>query len=156
MYGILGIGQRDVREIEVLGRSPSWTEKGLEYASSDKHRQTGLEWLGVSEESKTVNSAAVKSEEMGQEEDEGNTGGKEEDEVQELGGDTELHESGQVGRAIRHGDGEPTRGSWKSSKKACAVEFGNGARKEDYERRSSGWSTAQRRKLYTRTQISRA
>ena len=67
--GILGSGKLDVREIEVLGRSLTWTEEGLEYEGSDKHRRSLLEGLGMNEESKAVKSAAVKPEEIGQEED---------------------------------------------------------------------------------------
>ena len=59
--GIPGSGGRDVREIEILGRHLRWTEEGLEYEASDKHRQALLEGLGFS---------AVKSEEIGQAEDE--------------------------------------------------------------------------------------
>ena len=36
---ILASAQRDVREIEILGGSLRWTEEGLEYEASDKHRQ---------------------------------------------------------------------------------------------------------------------
>ena len=45
------------------------------------------------EESKTVISEAVKPEEIGQEEDEENAGGNIEDEVHELDGDGDRHES---------------------------------------------------------------
>ena len=55
--------------IEILGRSLTRTEEGLEYECSDKHRRALLEGLGLNEESKTVNSAAVKPEEIGQAED---------------------------------------------------------------------------------------
>ena len=67
--GTLGSGKRDVHEIEMLGRKMTWTEEGLEYEGSDKHRRALLEGLGLNEESKAVNSAAVKPEEIGQEED---------------------------------------------------------------------------------------
>ena len=67
--GILGSGKRDVHEIEVLGRKLTWTEEGLEYQGSDKQRRALLEGLGLNEQSKAVNSAAVKPEEIGQEED---------------------------------------------------------------------------------------
>ena len=67
--GILGSGKRDEHEIEILGRNLTWTEEGLEYEGSDKHRQELLEGLGLNEESKAVNSVAVKPEEIGQEED---------------------------------------------------------------------------------------
>ena len=49
--------KRDMRKIEILGRSLGLTEEGLEYEASDKHRQALLEGLGLSPESKTVNSA---------------------------------------------------------------------------------------------------
>ena len=52
-----------------MGRNLTWTEEELEYEGSDKHRQALLEGLGLNEESKAVNSAAVKPEEIGQEED---------------------------------------------------------------------------------------
>ena len=67
--GVLGSGKRDVHEIEILGRNLTWTEEGLEYEGSDKHRQALLQGLGLNEESKAANSAAVKPEEIGQEED---------------------------------------------------------------------------------------
>ena len=60
--GVLGKGKRDMHEIEKLGRSLTWTKEGLEYEGSDKHRQALLE-------SKAVNRADVKPEEIGQEED---------------------------------------------------------------------------------------
>ena len=70
-----------------------------------KHRQALLEGLRLSETSKTVNSAAVKPEEIGQEEEEEILEGVQKTEVQELGGDAKLNESGQVGRAMcREGD----------------------------------------------------
>ena len=47
----------------------TWTEEGLEYEGTHKHRQALLEGLGLNDESKAVNSADVKSEEIGQEED---------------------------------------------------------------------------------------
>ena len=57
--GVLGSGKRDVHEIEIFGRSLTWTEEGLEYEASDEHRQALLEGLGLNEESKAVNSAVV-------------------------------------------------------------------------------------------------
>ena len=64
--GVLGSGKRDVHEIEISGRNLTWTEEGSEYESSDKHRRALLEGLGLNEESKAVNSAAVKPGEIGQ------------------------------------------------------------------------------------------
>ena len=46
----------DVREIEILGSKLTWTEEGLEYEGSDKHRQAFLEGLGMNEESNSVRS----------------------------------------------------------------------------------------------------
>ena len=63
--GILGSGKRDVREVEILGRSVRWTERWREYETSDKHRQAPLEGSGLKQESKTVNSTAVKPLEIG-------------------------------------------------------------------------------------------
>ena len=53
--------------VGVLGRSSRWTEEGLVHEASDKHCQALLEGLGLCEESKTVNSAAVNPEDIGQE-----------------------------------------------------------------------------------------
>ena len=69
VHGILGSGKRDVHEIVIMGRNLTWTEEGLEYEGSDKHRRALLESLGLNEESKAVNSAAMKPEEIGQAED---------------------------------------------------------------------------------------
>ena len=55
--------------IQILGRSLRRPDEGLEYEASDTHRQALLEGWWLSEESKMVNSAAVKPEEIGQEED---------------------------------------------------------------------------------------
>ena len=66
--GILGSGKRDVHEIEILGRNLTWKE-GLVYEDSDKHRRVLLEGLGLNDESKAVNSAAVKPGEIGQQGD---------------------------------------------------------------------------------------
>ena len=44
--GVLGSGKRDVREIEMLGRSFKWTE-GLEYEASEKRRETVTKALEV-------------------------------------------------------------------------------------------------------------
>ena len=59
-----------MREMEMLGRNLRWTEEGLEYEASEKHLQALVEGVGLSQESKTINSAAVKPEEMGREVDE--------------------------------------------------------------------------------------
>ena len=69
MCGLLDEGKKDVDETEILARNLTWTEEGLEYEGSDKHHRAMLEGLGLNEESKAVNSAAVNPEEIGQEED---------------------------------------------------------------------------------------
>ena len=89
----------------------TWTEEGLEYEGSDKHRQALLEGLRLDEESKPVNSAAVKLEDVGQEADMEMLDASETKRFSKSGGDVELHELGQVGRAMRceggvHEDGE--------------------------------------------------
>ena len=73
--GILGSGKRDVQEIEILGRNLTWTEEGLEYEGSDKHRwsRRGHGYAG-----------RVGSEE-----------------IQKFGGDAKLFELGQVRCTIR-------------------------------------------------------
>ena len=61
---ILGSGRRDVQEIGVLGRTLRWTEQGLQHEAGGKHRQALLRGLGLDEDSKTVNSEAIKEEEL--------------------------------------------------------------------------------------------
>ena len=101
LLGILGSGKSDVREIELLGTSVRLREEELGCEASGKHRRALLEGFRSIEESKTVNSTAVKPQAIGQEED-GENG-------EEFGG---LVAAGQVGRALRrerdmHEDGEP-------------------------------------------------
>ena len=119
---VLGSGKRDVHGIEILGGSRTWTE-GLEYEGSDRHRQAFLEGLGLNEESKAVNNAAMKPEEIDQEEDTEMLDSSETQKIQKFGGDVELHEFGQVGRAIRceggvHEDGESHSRQLEDVKKA--------------------------------------
>ena len=99
--GILGSGKRDVHEIEILDRNPTWTHEGLEFEGSDKHRRALLEGLGLNEESKAVSSAAVKPEEIDQEEDTEILDASETKRFRSLAATLERHELGQVGRAIR-------------------------------------------------------
>ena len=94
----------DVREIEILGTSVSLSEEGLGREASGKRRRALLEGLGSIEESKTVNSTAVRGDRTRRRRR--NAGGNGED---EFGG---LVAAGQVGRALRrerdmHEDGEP-------------------------------------------------
>ena len=110
--GILGSGKRDVREIEILGRNLTWTEGGLEYEGSVKHRQALLEGLGFE---RGVEGGQQCSYETGGDQSRRrrrNVGRARNKKVQKFGSDVELHEFGQVGRAIRsegsvHKNGEP-------------------------------------------------
>ena len=56
--GILGSGKRDVHEIEILGRNLTWTEEGLEYEGSDKHRQP--EEIGQEEDTDMLDASEAK------------------------------------------------------------------------------------------------
>ena len=80
-------------------RSLRLTKEGLDNEAHVKHRQALLEWLGLY-------SAAVQTKEIGQKEDETML-----EVTERFSCDAKLHESGQVGRAIRregdvHEDGE--------------------------------------------------
>ena len=111
--GILGNGRRDVREIQIIGGNLRWTDQGLEQGASDEHREAQMEGMGLNEESQMVNSASVKLDQIGQEDDEEMVEGTEETRftslaarlnyitVQWCGGDFELHEPERVGRAMR-------------------------------------------------------
>ena len=86
----------------------TWTKEGLACEGNTRRRVVGR--LGVNEESKAVNSTAVKPEGIGQEEDTEMLDAPETKKIQTFGGDVEQHER-QVGRAIRceggvHEDGE--------------------------------------------------
>ena len=105
--GILGSGRRDVQDIEILGRTLRQTEQGLQHEAGGKHRQALLQGLGLNEDSKSVNSEAMKEEEeLSQEEDEKFLEAEEES-VQKFGGDVELHELGQMRCAMRGEGGVP-------------------------------------------------
>ena len=109
--GVLGSGKRDVHEIEILGRNLTWTEEGLEYEGSDKHRQALLEGLGLNEESIGGQQCSRETRGDWSRRGHGDVGRVRNKKIQEFGGDVELHELGQVGRAIRceggmHEDGE--------------------------------------------------
>ena len=99
--GILGSGKRDVREIDILGRNLTWTEGGLEYEGSDKHRQALLGGLGFE---RGVEGGQQCSYETGGDQSRRrrrNVGRARNKKVQKCGSDVELHEFGQVGRAMR-------------------------------------------------------
>ena len=75
--GVFNRGKRDVRQMEILGRNLRWTQARLYCQANDRHRQSLLEGLGLSEKSKTVNRSAVKPEVIGREEGEANLEGTE-------------------------------------------------------------------------------
>ena len=121
--GILGSGKLDVREIEILGRSLTWTEEGLEYEGSDKHRRALLEGLGMNEESKAVKSAAVKPEEIGQEEDTNMLDESEAKRFKSLAATLNYMSSDRsdvqdATKEVCKKMASPTKGSWKRLKKA--------------------------------------
>ena len=121
--GVLGSGKRDVHEIEILGRNLTWTEEGLEYEGSNKHRQALLEGLGLNEESKAVNSAAVKPEEIGQEEDTEMLDASETKRFRSLAATLNYMSSDRsdvqyAAKEVCTKMANPTRGSWKRLKKA--------------------------------------
>ena len=76
--GTLGTGRRDVREIEIQRGNLRWTDQGLEKGTSSEHRVALMEGMGLNEESKMVNSAAAKLDQIGQEDDEEMVEGTEE------------------------------------------------------------------------------
>ena len=96
-----------------------------------KHARHCRKGFGLSEDSKTVNSTAVKPEEMGQEEDEKMLEGTERDDVQDLGGDAKPDEAGLVGRAIcregdTHEDGEPNTRNLEKVEEGMQILQGSG------------------------------
>ena len=121
--GVLGSGKRDVHEIVILGRNLTWTEEGLQYEGSDKHRRALLEGLGLNEESKAVNSAAVKPEEIGQEEDTGMLDASETKRFRSLAATLNYMSSDRsdvqyAAKEVCTRMANPTRGSWKRLRKA--------------------------------------
>ena len=123
MRGLLGSGKRDVHEIEILGRNLTWTEEGVEYEGSDKHRRALLEGLGLKEESKAVNSAAVKPEETGQEEDTDVLDASEAKRFRSLAATLNYMSSDRsdvqyAAKEVCKKMASPTQGSWKRLKKA--------------------------------------
>ena len=87
--------------MQILVRHLRWTEEVLDHEASDRHRHALLEGLGLSEESKTVNSAAVKLEESDKKrartrwrERRGRSSGV-------LAATLKVHGLGQGGRAVR-------------------------------------------------------
>ena len=121
--GVLGSGKRDVHEIEILGRNLTWTEEGLEYEGSDKHRRALLEGLGLNEESKAVNSAAMKPEEIGQEEDTEVLDASEAKRFRSLAATLNYMSSDRsdvqcAAKEVCKMMAKPTQGSWKRLKKA--------------------------------------
>ena len=124
MRCILGSGKRDVHEIEMLGTSVRWTEDGLGCEATDKRRQALLEGLESSEESKTVNSAAVKPEEIGQEEDGEILGGTEKTRFRSLAAtqnnmSLDRSDEHHAAKEICTKMANPTRGSRKKFRKVC-------------------------------------
>ena len=56
-------GARKIRKkLKMLGRTLRWTDDGLEHEADEKHQQALLQGIGISVESKTLSSAAVRTE----------------------------------------------------------------------------------------------
>ena len=51
---ILGPGDKDDKEVVILGRRVRWTPKGIEYEADPKHRQIVLEYFGFQEGSRAL------------------------------------------------------------------------------------------------------
>ena len=62
MRGIMGSGEDEVKEVEILGRRVRWTAEGIEYEGDGSHREALLSEEGLSGESKTVVSPVERSE----------------------------------------------------------------------------------------------
>ena len=119
----LAAGSGTCTRLRYLTGTLTWTEEGLEYEGSDKHRRALLEDLGLNEESKAVNSAAVKPEEIDQEEETEILDASETKRSRSLTAtlndmssdrSDEQYAAKEVCKKMAH----PTRGSWKRLKKA--------------------------------------
>ena len=99
--GILGSGKHDVHEIEILGRNLTWTEEGLEYEGSDKHRRALLEGLGLNEGVEGGQQCSRETRGDWSRRGHGDAGRVGSEEIQKFGDDVELHELGQVRCTIR-------------------------------------------------------
>ena len=62
MRGIMGSGNDEVKEVEILGRSVRWTTEGIEYEGDRRHRESLLKEEGLDEGSKPVVSPVERSE----------------------------------------------------------------------------------------------
>ena len=118
--GILGGGKRDVHDIEILGRNLTWTRRPR---VRGRRQAALLEGLELNEESKAVNSAAVKPEEVHQEEDAETLDASETKRFRSLA--ATLNYMGSDRSDVQYAAKEvctkmanPTRGIWKRLKKA--------------------------------------
>ena len=127
--GILGGGKRDVHEIEIVGRNLTWTEEGLEYEGSDMHRGALLEGVERAVEGGQQCSRETRGD--WSKKGHGDVGRLRNKKIQEFGGDVELHELGQVGRAIRreggvHEDGDSDSRQLEEAEEGRQVFEGSG------------------------------
>ena len=115
----LAAEKRDVREMELLGKFGMDAGRS-EYEASDMHRQALMEGMGLRKESKALNSAAVKREEIGQEEDEESLEGAEKTRFRSLAATLNCMslDRSDVQNAAKE-MANPTQGSWKRWKQAC-------------------------------------
>ena len=66
-----GKGHTKIRKkLKMLGRTLRWTDDGLKHEADKKHQQALLQGIGMSAESKTLRSVAVRTEDVDLQEDE--------------------------------------------------------------------------------------
>ncbi len=65
--GRLGSGEKDRREIDILGREIRWHEWGLAWEGDDRHRKLVMEHLGLDETSKVLMKNGCKEDETKEE-----------------------------------------------------------------------------------------
>ena len=83
--GIMGGGQDEVKEREILGRRLRWTEGGLELEADEKHRRILMENFGLDEGSNSVAAPMIPSERRGSEQAKPGQAAEGEEESEELG-----------------------------------------------------------------------
>eukprot|EP00974_Lingulodinium_polyedra_P105348 10200916-Lingulodinium_polyedra.AAC.1 len=65
----MGSGEKEVKEIKILGRIVRWTSDGIEYEADGKHREELMKMNGLKEDSKAVGGVARRAREEEAEED---------------------------------------------------------------------------------------
>ena len=60
--GIMGNGEDEVKEVEILGRRIRWTREGIEYEGDGSHRRALMEEMGLGQDSNAVGCPAERPE----------------------------------------------------------------------------------------------